>query len=146
MEQFDIAAARHHHVGELLHQQNEFDDAGYHYGVCGENAVKHALRAAGVEAAWIALGTNLRRTPMRAHFATLTGLVSAFQADIALHASGRHAGLISAYIASPAFGAMFANWSIDIRYADASCTPVPVEACEQWADDATNLMLQLVLI
>jgi hypothetical protein len=46
-EQYAIAAWR-------LELEGDTDDAGYHFGISGETAVKYALRASGVEAAWVA--------------------------------------------------------------------------------------------
>src|SRR4051794_13118464 len=101
-EQFDIAAWRHHRVGETLEVMGELDDAGYHFGVCGENALKYALWASGVYAAWITAGAaigkspseSLRGTPMRSHFPSVATLVRKAQTEIAVHATGRYAGPI----------------------------------------------------
>jgi hypothetical protein len=152
-EQFDIAAWRHHRVGESLEAIGELDDAGYHFGVCGENAVKYALWASGVRAAWLSAGAatgkspsqSLKGTPMRGHFPTLTSLVRKVQTEIAVHATGRHAGPIMATLLNPSFSSRFAGWDIDIRYADPHYTPVTPATCSSWHGDADDLVLAILV-
>ena len=45
-EQFCVAALRHLDTAELLEREGKLDDAGYHYGLAGETAVKHAVATA----------------------------------------------------------------------------------------------------
>lgn len=152
-EQYDVAAWRHHRVGEMLENGAELDDAGYHFGVCGENAVKYALWASGVQAAWIRIGAgqgksvrdSLTGTPMRGHFPTLTTLVQQTRSNIAVHATGRFSGPVAAIVLSPNFIQRFAGWSIDIRYADTQHTPVSSQTCTAWHADADDLVLSLVI-
>ena len=152
-EQFDIAAWRHHRVAETLEILAELDDAGYHFGVCGENAVKYALWAAGVQAAWIRAGAavgkspaqSLKRTPMRGHFPTLKSLINKTRAEISIYATGRHAAPIAAMVLDPSFAGRFADWHIDIRYADAAHTPVSALKCATWHRDADDFVLALLL-
>ena len=73
-EQYEVAAWRHLGVGEKLLAQQEIDDAGYHFGVSGENSLKAMLQLAGLEAHWLAAGIRLNRTAMRAHFPNIQSL------------------------------------------------------------------------
>lgn len=148
-EQFDIAAWRHHRVGEALEAIGELDDAGYHFGLCGENALKYALWASGVCAAWITAGAASRKTPaqsligtpMRGHFPSFANLVRKAQAEIAVHAKGRYAGPVMSTLLDPGFSSRFAGWDIDIRYADPRYTPVTAASCTAWHQDADVLVL-----
>lgn len=47
-ERYDIAAERHHRVAAQLEANGETDDAAYHYGLVGENALKYGLLTSGV--------------------------------------------------------------------------------------------------
>ena len=139
-------------MAELLLEHGEVDDAAYHFGICGENAVKQMLRLAGVEAAWITAGAAngktprqaLANTPMRGHFPSLVNLVQAAQQDIALYATGRYSAHISSLVLSSSFKFRFAGWEINIRYADSVCTPVTQQDCSAWNADADDLVLALV--
>lgn len=144
-EQYDVAAWRHHSVAEKLEEAGDLDDAGYHFGVCGETAVKQALRASGVEANWIAAGISLKRTPMLQHFPTLTTFVTRSRNDIAVFAVGRHAAPITGIILDVSFLQRFSGWHINIRYADLSYTPVSSGICGAWHQDADELILGLLL-
>jgi|HubBroStandDraft_4_1064222.scaffolds.fasta_scaffold487716_2 hypothetical protein len=152
-EQFDIAAWRHHRVGESLEVMGELDDAGYHFGVCGENAVKYALWASGVHAAWISAGAaigksrsrSLQGTPMRGHFPSLVSFVRKAQTEIAVHATGRYAGAVMSTLLAPSFSSRFAGWDINIRYADPRYTPVTPATCTSWHVDADDLVLAILV-
>ncbi len=152
-EQYGVAALRHQRVAGSLELGAELDDAGYHFGVCGENALKYALWASGVESAWICIGAtrgmsaraSLRTTPMRGHFPTLATLVQQTQAEIALYATGRFSGPISAVVLSPSFSRRFSGWNINIRYADNQYTPVSSQTCAAWHADADDLVFSLVI-
>lgn len=141
-ERYDIAAGRHLRVGGDLQTAGELDDAGYHFGLAGECAVKHALRAAGVEQALAACRPN----PMRAHFPTMQEAITKAQKLIELHASGRLASPIATTILDPSFVERFAGWRIEIRYADTACTPVDALACTGWHRDAETLVFKLVML
>jgi len=141
VERYDVAAGRHLRVARHLERHGEIDDAAYHYGVVGEVAVKHALRASGVESRW----QSLKETPMRGHFPSLQSKVSAVRADIAAFATGRLAGPIQREVLGPAFAGRYAGWHIDIRYADDALTPVDRTRCAAWARDAEALILALVI-
>ncbi|MBY5391024.1 hypothetical protein [Rhizobium leguminosarum] len=142
-EQFEIAAWRHVRVAEALHSLHEHDDAGYHCGVAGENALKALLQKAGLESHWVGLGVNLRNTPMRGHFPTLHALVQGVRAEIASSAHGRYASAISGIVLDPSFAVRFSGWHIDIRYADTMYTPVSGAVCAQWLEDAHDLVLAI---
>ena len=152
-ERHDVAAWRHLRVGELLVGLGEFDDAGYHFGVSGENSIKFALWASGVRSAWIVTGAALGRslaaslggTPCRGHFPTLHQLVHDARADIAANAVGRYAAPIAAALLSSTFPSRFAGWNIDIRYADPAYTPVAEALCTAWRNDAEDLLLMLMI-
>ncbi len=152
-EQYEVAAWRHHRVAELLVAGGELDDAGYHFGVCGETAVKHLLWASGVEAAWIAIGATggktpdaaLKGTPMRRHFPTLQKLSADVRNEILLYGKGRYAAAINSFVIDPAFSKRFSGWNINIRYADGAFTPVSKATCDAWQRDADDLVLALVV-
>lgn len=152
-EQYDIAAKRHRDVGEKLQTGRDLDDAGYHFGVSGENSVKYALEASGVVSAWLAIGAaqgrtpraSLSNTPMREHFPSLKQFVMRTQSEISTYATGRLGMPISSYILDPSFANRFDNWDINIRYADTNCTPVTAAACADWHSDADDLFLNLVI-
>jgi hypothetical protein len=152
-ENFAVAAERHLRVGELLFKAEEYDDAGYHFGVCGEILVKHALREAGVEREWILSGAALGKspkktllsTPMRRHLPELTSVMPNFQTEIALYMSGRFSPAVTSLILVPSFIARFGGWHIDIRYADPLYTPVDRATCQRWYDDATDFFLGLAI-
>lgn len=141
-ERYDHAAHRHLRVAETLRAAGELDDAGYHFGFAGECAVKHALRASGVENALAGRQPN----PMRSHFPTLRQAIAEARSLIQLHATGRLAGPIAAIVLAPGFADRFARWDIRIRYADTGCTPVAEADCARWHADAVALVEQLAIL
>lgn len=145
-EQYDVAAGRHHRVAEHLAANGEIDDASYHYGLVGENALKHALRKSGVAAAWKVAGKKPKNTPMGKHWPPLTAEIQKFISDIHVHAVGRIGAELQAVVGDPAFAGLFHGWSIDIRYADDQCTPVRSADCHRWALDADLVLRRLVLM
>jgi hypothetical protein len=145
-EQYDIAAGRHHRVAEHLAARGEIDDAAYHYGLVGENALKHALRKSGVATAWDLAGKKPKTTPMGKHLPPLTAEIQTFMHDIHLHAFGRIGGRLQAVVHDPNFVGLFQGWSIDIRYADNQCTPVDPGDCQRWGQDADLILRRLVLM
>lgn len=144
-ERYDVAANRHHRVGDRL-LDGEPDDAAYHYGLVGENALKHGLSSSGIADAWATAGLKVRDSPMRKHLPNLTIAIQAFSSEIPLYAHGRIGAQIQAVVNDPAFADRFQGWSIDIRYADDQCTPVTQNDCERWARDADYLLRTLVLM
>lgn len=145
-ERYDMAAERHQRVGARLEQLGETDDAAYHYGLVGENALKHALRHSGVEAAWTTAGLTRYNTPMGKHFPKLTSEFAGFSSDITLYATGPTGAKLASLINDPSFMDHFSHWSIDIRYADDQHTPVAPQICRQWGDDADDFLLKLVMM
>jgi hypothetical protein len=144
-EQYQVAAWRHHETAEALQGRGFLDDAGYHYGVSGENSVKYALQASGVEAGWLHVNVNLLGTPMRAHFPKIQTLCDQAKAHIAMYATGRLAGAISNKISDISFSGKFVGWNINIRYADTDFTPVDPAVCSGWESDSLDLLLNLVV-
>lgn len=132
-EQYATAAQRHLRVGGKLLQQDELDDAGYHFGIAGECALKEGLRNAGVT--------------LRKHFPELRDdakrkikeMTSGF-------AFGRTSSPLHAIVGSPQFENIFERWKIEIRYADARCTPVTRDDCVLWQGHAEDLVLRLVML
>ncbi|MGQ9367003.1 hypothetical protein [Azospirillum sp. ST 5-10] len=145
-ERYDMAADRHLRVAERLERDNEIDDAAYHYGLVGENALKHALRASGVEAAWNSAGTNPFKTPMKRHFPALSPDILQCANDIRAYAAGRIGGALHSAVVEPSFLQRFRSWTMDIRYADDACTPVSTVDCRRWGEDAEHFMLKLVYL
>lgn len=147
-EQYNVAAVRHLRVGELLANRQEGDDAAYHCGIAGETAIKWALQQAGCAAQWTAAKVKPKKTPMNKHFASAGGvheLVDQCRVEIGMWASGRLAAPIHALVLDPSFAHRFKGWSIDIRYADSTLTPVAVADVERFLTDATDLVQGLVL-
>lgn len=146
MEQYHIAAVRHRRVAERLEEVGETDDAAYHYGLVGENALKHALELAGVWAAWQAAGFRRNETPMGKHFPRLTDAVGAHLGDVQQHASGRIGAALNSVVSDLAFATRYQGWMIDIRYADSACTPVDTADCQRWAKDADEMLCALIYL
>jgi hypothetical protein len=129
-EQFDVAAVRHFESGEYLEAGGHLDDAGYHYGISAENAVKNALRQAGL-------------SPIRGHWADLQGKIHKAQPKIDLFAAGRRAGPLRRLAArSPGY---FARWHINIRYADPRFVPVSAASLAAWKAEAANFLADFVI-
>lgn len=128
-EQFALAALRHLQTAELLESSGRTDDAAYHYGLAGENAVKQTLVSSGIAA--IPLPHHLRK-----HFDTQlhTAIANAAAAITAL-ASGR----LAADVQSGIFNQRFVGWSITIRYADTDY-PVTAQNLAAWKADAVHLV------
>jgi hypothetical protein len=136
-ERYDVAAKRHFDVADLLEKQGELDDAGYHYGLVGENALKHALR--------VCLSKSVKGRD--GHFPDLKAAIIGFQGDIAVFASGSGIGkYLYELINDPTFAARFGGWNIDIRYADDRRTPVAQADCARWGNDAAGFMVKLGLM
>jgi hypothetical protein len=132
-EQYDVAAGRHLQVGRNLLQHKDFDNAGYHLGVSGECALKYGLLKA---------GTSIPRK----HFRSLAGEAAKEVASrSAAFATGRISAPIVAIVSDPSFPQRFRGWSINIRYADTSCTPVTRADCDRWCKDASELVARLVI-
>jgi len=131
-ERFDVAARRHLDTAELLEREGMIEDAGYHYGLVGENAVKQSIvMACG--------GGPLSRVFWK-HFGS--GLHEALQTDLdaaVLLANGRLGGGLALDRIAGQFGSRFRYWHVNIRYAD---TAFPVQSTQiaAWKADAVALL------
>lgn len=143
-EQFQVAAYRHFKTAELLADNSMLDDAAYHLGVAGENAVKHAMQEAGLEVHWDAVGINKNTQPMRGHWGRLQAKLVAEAATINLFSSGRRSAPLKRLIASGSI-TEFSGWSIDIRYADSTLVPVSTADHQRWYDDAQAFLIDFAL-
>ncbi|ANC52529.1 hypothetical protein A4249_01830 [Brevundimonas sp. GW460-12-10-14-LB2] len=99
-----------------------------------------------MEAFWLSVGRDRFQTAMQGHFTGLTSKVDQLRAEILANATGRLAAPIVSVVLAPAFLSMFSGWSIMIRYADTGFTPVQQVDCDRWKVDATDLMLNLVVV
>lgn len=113
------ASLRHYKDGRKLHDDNRFDNAGYHYGFAAECAVKRCLQSIGVrdddEAIW-------------AHFPTLRNL--------ALFS-------ISTRSATPLRNALTRDsfmqfWDVKMRYANNGA--IDAKYAEKWRADADEVI------
>lgn len=139
-EQYLVAAKRHYDVGEMLMANGANDDAGYHFGLSGETAIKAMLQLSGIETGWLGSGKSPRKTPMRSHLPQIKTLITMAQAEIQQYAQGRLAGEVTRVMLDPAFSARFDKWMISIRYADTQCTPVKDADCARWRRDALDML------
>lgn len=129
-EQFDIAARRHFATAETLEAEGRLDDAGYHYGLAGENAVKQSCIAA----------CGPLTKDLKQHF--VGGLRQAIQLSQAVSgvlATGRLCGGLAADLRANTFASRFDGWDIQIRYAH---TDFPVDSARvaTWKADAIALL------
>lgn len=143
-EQYQIAAYRHFEAAELLDANSMRDDAAYHLGVSGENAIKYAMQAAGLEAHWD--GSNIRKNnqPMRGHWGTLQAKIDSERDNINLIATGRRSASLRSLVNSGPIQ-QFLGWGIDIRYADSGLVPVSDADHTRWHSDAQNFLINFVL-
>lgn len=143
VERYGVAAIRHLASGDLLLGNGKNDDAGYHYGVSGENVLKHALLEAGLKPLFQSL--DRAANPLGKHYPQLGQTVSAAALAIKGTATGRHAAPLTKVIDAAGFNSLFDGWKIEIRYHDSSCCPVPEAKANQWKADAEHLVLELVV-
>jgi len=131
-EQFDVAARRHLDTAELLEAEGRLEDAGYHYGLVGENAVKQSIVAA--------CGPLTKRMGLFAHFDTPLKTAIQQSEDVSgVLASGRLSGGLAIEIAAGTFASRFDGWNINIRYADTDF-PVDSRRVATWKADAIALL------
>ena len=116
-----------------MHKNGHLDDAGYHFGVSGECALK-----CGMLKARINFPRNHFPSLTKATKKTVTATVSAF-------ATGRGSAAIFEIVNDPTFSQRFKGWSINIRYAARDCTPVQRADCDRWCKDASELVARLVI-
>lgn len=143
-EQYQAAALRHFASAEALAANGHLDDASYHLGLVGENAIKHAFQDAGMEAFWRTNGTHINNTPMRGHWGHLQAKIEGLAQEIALVSSGRRSVALSTLVANSSI-TCFAGWSIDIRYADDRYVPVSREDYQSWHNDAIQFLVDFAL-
>ena len=117
-ENFLIAAQRHFSDAELLRREIRLDNAGHHYGVAGECAVKAVcIEEAGVRPA--------------KHFDP--NLQSDLRAAAIANLSGHKGQRIRAVLAN-----LFLGWSVHDRYSvNGHINSAQVEL---WREDARNLL------
>ncbi|MFA7243390.1 MAG: hypothetical protein WC091_25055 [Sulfuricellaceae bacterium] len=113
------AALRHFSDGRKLHDDNRFDNAGYHYGFAAECALKHCLRNVGVrdddDAIW-------------KHFPTLR--------DIArLSIKTRSAAPLRKVLERSSF---MQFWDTKMRYATDGA--IDAKRAEKWRSDANEVI------
>lgn len=144
-EQFDVAAFRHFETAEHLETGGHIDDAAYHFGLCGENAVKSAMREAGLEQHWASISNAaLRNSPMRGHWGDLSQRIQVAASDINLYAAGRRSTALR--VLSSTTTPSFVGWNIDIRYADPALVPVSSASVSLWKADATRFLVKFVIV
>jgi hypothetical protein len=129
-EQFDIAARRHLDTAESLEIEGRLDDAGYHYGLAGENAVKQSIVTA----------CGSLPKALRKHFDVgLRDAIQASQEVLGLLANGRLGGGLAADLQTGNIMFRFDKWDIRIRYADTDY-PVDPGRVASWKADAIALL------
>lgn len=143
-EQYQVAAYRHFQTAELLASHGMLDDAAYHLGVAGENAVKHAMQEAGLEAHWDASGIRKRNQPMRGHWGDLQAKLASEVNAINLFSSGRRSAPLRNLVNGGAINC-FDGWHIDIRYADSAMVPVSLNDHQRWYEDAQSFLVNFSL-
>ena len=129
-ERFDVAARRHLDTAELLEGEGMLDDAGYHYGLVGENAVKQS----------VVMVCGSLPADLRKHFSG--DLIAAIQGSVlvaGLLTNGRLGGGLARDLHSGKFTGRFDKWGIHIRYAD-SHYPVTAKLVRTWKADAVALL------
>lgn len=143
-EQYQVAAYRHFEAAELLAANGMRDDAAYHLGVSGENAIKYAMQEAGLEAYWDGCGIKKRNQPMRGHWGDLQAKVQQELGNINLFATGRRSAPLQSLVNSGPVQ-QFSGWGIDIRYADSGLVPISAVDHERWHSDAQEFLINFVL-
>ena len=129
-ERFDVAARRHLDSADLLEREGMLDDAGYHYGLAGETAVKQA----------VVVACGILPKSLKAHFdAPLRDAIARSQEVATLLTSGRLSGGLADDLRAGRFVSRFDKWSITIRYAD-SAFPVDAARVAAWRADALALL------
>lgn len=129
-EQFDIAARRHLGAAVALEAGGYLDDAGYHFGLVGENAVKYAV---------VTACGSLPRS-LRQHFALPLRNAISNSAEVAsVLMNGRLSLGLAQDIQNGSFNRRFDQWNIAIRYADSS-HPVTTALVSAWRTDALALI------
>ena len=129
-EQYDVAARRHLDTAESLEIGGRLEDAGYHYGLAGENAVKQSI---------VAACGNLPKALHRHFDVALRDAIQSSQQVLSLLANGRLGGGLARDLQAGNFTFRFDKWDIKIRYAD-SDWPVDPGRVAAWKADAIALL------
>lgn len=137
-ERFYVAAFRHLKTAGVLEKEGCVDDAGYHYGLAGEMAVKWALVKAGIK---VIPDPGIKVIPdLRKHFGgSLQRAVADSKEIMGVLKAGRLGGQLADDLNADTFKSRFYLWSINIRYAD-SCHPVDNDKLVAWKADAVALV------
>lgn len=143
-EQYQIAAYRHFETAEILAKNKMRDDAAYHLGVSGENAVKYAMQNAGLQNHWNMAGIRPGSQPMRGHWGELQAKICAEINTINLFATGRRSAALRR-LASSGTISSFNGWNINIRYADSALVPISQEDHDRWHSDAMQFLIDFTL-
>lgn len=119
------AAQRHYKDAAFLQKHERYNNAGYHYGLAAECALKAVFIMLGErnitsEAATDAIYFD--------HFPALKGKASLFLA-------GRLSQTLAATLAR---GSFMAEWHITLRYAKDHC--ITKDRCEHWERDANEFL------
>lgn len=134
-DQYGVAALRHLGTAEALEVKGRLEDAGYHYGIAGETAVKASLERAGVainKEFWWHLDDKPNKSLLHA--------IQNSAQVLSLLASGRLGGGLVADLDAGVLTTRFAGWSIKIRYADTDFCPVDASNLAAWKVDAVALV------
>jgi hypothetical protein len=134
VERFADAALRHLETAEVLELEGRIDDSAYHYGLVGEMAMKEAY----VRAIGYTLPGALYRHINQAG-GSLQDRIAAHAQTIGLMAAGRLGGALGGDLCCGLLNYRFADWSLDIRYADSDHCPVKISDLAIWKDDAVTL-------
>lgn len=133
-EQFDVAALRHLQSAARLEEAGQLDDAGYHYGIAGETAVKQSVvKAIGHLPKKLRKHINERGT-------TLQEAVKLYYQFNLVMSNGRLGGALARELANDTLVNRFVNWSLNIRYADTDHCPINQNNLMQWKSDAITLI------
>ncbi|TWA74038.1 HEPN domain-containing protein [Azospirillum brasilense] len=122
-EDFPGAARRHLHDGKLLAESNRLDNAGYHFGLAAECALKAAMRSINIPTKEFMVG---EKDAYYIHFPKLK--------NIALKHTGRISKQVSESLNKSSF---MQNWEIRMRY---SKKAVEGKQCEAWANQAEEFV------
>jgi hypothetical protein len=116
----ETAADRHYQDGVVLFEKKRFDNAGYHFGLSTECAVKHLLVRCGVPA-----GDSVIR---KEHFPGLRE--AAIQAI-----EGRRAAVVKDLLKPPGF---MQKWHVSMRYA--ANQSITLQMAEKWRLEAKSAL------
>ena len=122
---FAAAARRHLVDGKRLQQDKQYDNAGYHFGLAAECALKGAFIALG-DRTFSKEGSG--RKAFYAHFPALKNL--------SVGLSGRISTSVATLLSKAKF---MQDWDVKMRYS--RNRSITRERCAQWCKDAEDLIL-----